>query len=903
MAEEPDYSTLPLEDRLVHKLWKARLEAYQEITNSFQKTPNEQSEVFRPYLSQPDIFKKIVTDSNVVAQEAGIAALNALLEFAGTNAAVRLRSAVIPALCEKGLSSARANTKQKTIDCLLWFVDLDTPDPVIELMVPSLSAKLPKLVSGTVKALVDIYSNFGAKVVSPKLVLPSLPKLFSHADRTVRAETSNLTVELFKWMGPSLEQILFAELKPVQQKDLTTAFDKVKDIKPTQIRFLKSQRDAMEQEQASGDNADAGDNGDGDVVMGDSDEPQNMDPYDLMDPVDVLSKIPEDLSAKVSVTKWKERVEALTEVDEILKKVIKLADADYTDLVRTLAKCIKDVNVQVVTLAANCIEYISKGLRERFHKYYTIVLNPLLERLKEKKQSVLDSLNGALDATFQSSSLSDILEETLVALKHKTPQVRLASSQFLVRCLRETTVAPKRPEVESIITTAIKLAGDTLADVRNNAFQIIGTLMKITGERELNSYLESVDDIKKKKIQEAFESAEVKAKTSAPKPKPLPAPNSKLAAKPTGTIRSSTGGASSDAAKRKSITRPTATTSATATATSNSISGLKKKLPPQSSIPSKRPPTSPLKTETLPRNTLLSGRGLTGRQLQSVPATQSAPQPPQQQQQSVYDRGLSDAERQELEDLRREKYKWQQEREEVNWKLNDSMHERTKLMDQVRMLETKVEKMSLQYTEGAVSMKSLETKLQRSQSDLEISRLKISQLESEIQLLKKQRTSALSQSDLEISRLKISQLESEIQLLKKQRTSALYSSSFSQSGAYDTSSRFAPLQESNSLRPSETYPSEPSNINSASSLDSLDQRVGTLTIDPEQKENTGTEYQSNVFSNSTNGYNSTRLSTKLDTNDESWKRAALVTSQLKARIEEMKAKNRMSRTNFSRGEY
>lgn len=891
MAEEPDYSTLPLEERLVHKLWKARLEAYQEITSNFQKTPNEQSEVFRPYLTQPDLFKKIVVDSNVVAQEAGITALNALLEFAGTNAAVRLRSGVVPALCEKGLSSSRAGTKQKTVEALLWFIDLDTPDPVVELMIPSLTAKLPKLVSGTVKALVDIYANFGAKVVSPKLVLPSLPKLFSHADRTVRAETSNLTVQLYKWMGPALEQILFVELKPVQQKDLITAFEKIKDEKPTQLRFLKSQRDAMEQEQAAGSAEQGANLDDGDVVMDDTDEAQSMDPYDLIDAVDVLSKIPDDLSAKVSVTKWKERVEALTEVDEVLKKVIKLADDDYTDLVRTLAKCIKDVNVQVVTLAANCIEYIAKGLRQRFQRYHTIVLNPLLERLKEKKQSVLDALNGALDATFQSASLSDVLEETLAALKHKTPQVRLASSRFLTRCLKETPVAPKRPEVESIITTAIKLAGDTLADNRNSAFQVVGTLMKITGERELNSYLESIDDIKKKKIQEAFEAAEVKAKASAPKPQPKPTPASasaptRTATKPPTNARSTANGgvsntssAAESAARRKSMARPPVTAS-TATSATSSLSGLKKKLPVSSSIPSKRPPTSPLKADILPRSSLLSGRGLTGKQLQSVPTSQSvqaasAPSAPLQ-----YDSRLNDAERDELEALRRERNSWQQEREEFNWKLKDSVNERTRLMDQNHMLEMKVNKMSQQHAEGMLSIKSMETQLQR------------------------------SQSDLEISRLKISQMESEIELLKKQRTSALYSSSNSHSsfshGGYSAdpvnTSRFPPLQESTTIRTDGL--GEPT-IAPASSLDNIDQRVGTLTIEPEQKENSQQHHQPSEFqpNNTASGYSSTRLSTRLDTNDESWKRAALVTSQLKARIEEMKAKNRMSRTNFSRGEY
>lgn len=61
-----------------------------------------------------------------------------------------------------------------------------------------------------------------------------------------------------------------------------------------------------------------------------------------------------------------------------------------------------DANVVCVAVAANCIEALALGLRTDFAKYKSIVTSPLLERLKEKKPSVLDALSSALDATFLS---------------------------------------------------------------------------------------------------------------------------------------------------------------------------------------------------------------------------------------------------------------------------------------------------------------------------------------------------------------------------------------------------------------------------------------------------------------------------------------------------------------------
>ena len=58
----------------------------------------------------------------------------------------------------------------------------------------------------------------------------------------------------------------------------------------------------------------------------------------------------------------------------------------------------KDANIQVVQLAANCIEFVIKGLGNEFSKYQSVVLTPVVERLKEKKPSVATALDNVLDA-------------------------------------------------------------------------------------------------------------------------------------------------------------------------------------------------------------------------------------------------------------------------------------------------------------------------------------------------------------------------------------------------------------------------------------------------------------------------------------------------------------------------
>jgi hypothetical protein len=65
--------------------------------------------------------------------------------------------------------------------------------------------------------------------------------------------------------------------------------------------------------------------------------------------------------------------------------------------------------------------------------------------------------------------------------------------------------------------------------MRDCAAEAMGTLMKILGERAMNPYMEGLDDIRKTKIKEFFDTATVKAKE---KPKPVAPPPAPKAAAP-----------------------------------------------------------------------------------------------------------------------------------------------------------------------------------------------------------------------------------------------------------------------------------------------------------------------------------------------------------------------------------
>lgn len=65
----------------------------------------------------------------------------------------------------------------------------------------------------------------------------------------------------------------------------------------------------------------------------------DIDPYELLEPVDILSQLPKDFYDKCEAKKWQERKEAMEALERLVANP-KLQTGDYGDLVRALKKVI-----------------------------------------------------------------------------------------------------------------------------------------------------------------------------------------------------------------------------------------------------------------------------------------------------------------------------------------------------------------------------------------------------------------------------------------------------------------------------------------------------------------------------------------------------------------------------------
>ncbi|CDO94806.1 unnamed protein product [Kluyveromyces dobzhanskii CBS 2104] len=831
--DSASFQTLPLEERLSHKLWKARQHAYNELETVFSRLSIGRfaESGVEKYWKRPEVFTGYVLDSNVVAQESAVKALHGLLDFMVTVPQIRelcqpslLVENWVPALVEKGMTSSKAVTKETSMACVLLVVSLD--DNIvnaIDCLVPIWDKKLPKLLTAALTVHVKLVEQFGFVNVSQQDkmrilqgLVSVLPKMCSHADKTVRNESMQLILQLCTWFDkPVLQELLLGKLKPIQQKDLDKLFESFQGSIPpssTPSQFVwavPAQNDAGANDLVLDSDEDhaMGLSGDGNGNGGAADD-QPIDPYDMFPVQSILDKLPNNFYQNLASSLWKDRVAVLEEFhDQTLSKVKKLSasNENYSELINKFCSTItSDANLQAVQISTNSLDVLISALRSEYNQYALETLNALLTRSKEKKPTVADSIFNLLLNLSKYYKLELCLESVLTHMKNKVPQVKIVCSKFLFELL--SSWAPTEPPYKTLVfsnLTAIlsslqPIVNDNQQAIRNEGFKCVAILIKIFDERELSTYLDKLDNLKRKKILELVDKVEIKA---------VPQQNSKPVAP-------------------QSQLKPAA--SVVRSQPKNGQSNL------SSTIPSKRLATSPLKptrSSTLngnPKSSRLTSRSLTTPQLQNV-------EPPSHFQSSkinsLQTNTLSTSQvnisnrmshlNEEVNKLRQERQDWLKERNEILSNLNHS--------------KLQISKLNKQLNESETYVSNLQRQLQESREEVHNKDLKIKELEG-----------AVGNAD---------------NLISHKPANSPISSSSSMNRGRLTATTLSPLRSTKNLTPQRIRsPSE--------SSDDLPKRVNSLNLNNHMLQ------------------------------EESWKRAAEVTNQLKARIERMRAKSRSGFNNL-----
>ncbi|GAB2298703.1 Protein MICROTUBULE ORGANIZATION 1, variant 2 [Dionaea muscipula] len=482
----------PWEDRLLHKNWKVRNDANIDLVAVCDSISDPKDPRLRDL---GPLFRKTVADSNAPVQEKALDALIAYLKAADADVG-RYAKEVCDAIVAKCLTGRPKTVEKAQIVFLLW-VELEAVDVFLDAMEKAIKNKVAKAVVPAIDVMFQALSDFGSKIVPPKRILKMLPELFDHQDEKVRASSKGLTLELCRWIGKEpVKSILFEKMRDTMKKELEAELANVTGTaRPT--RKIRSEQDKEPEPENVIEVVGSGPCEDSIVEA-----PPEIDEYELVDPVDILTPLEKSgFWDGVKATKWLERKEAIAELTK-LASTKRIAPGDFTEVCRTLKKIITDVNIAVAVEAIQAIGNLARGLRAHFSGNARILLPILLEKLKEKKPTLTEALTQTLQAMHKAGclNLADIVEDVKLAVKNKVPLVRSLTLNWVTICIETSNKSIVLKIHKDYVPICMECLNDGTPEVRDAAFSALAAIAKLVGMRPLERSLEKLDDVRKKKL-------------------------------------------------------------------------------------------------------------------------------------------------------------------------------------------------------------------------------------------------------------------------------------------------------------------------------------------------------------------------------------------------------------------
>ncbi|KAH9747550.1 protein MOR1 [Citrus sinensis] len=439
---------LPWEDRLLHKNWKVRNEANIDLAALCDSITDPKDNRIREL---GPLFKKTVADSNAPVQDKALDALIAYLKAADADAG-RYAKEVCDAIAAKCLTG-RPKTVEKAQAVFMLWVELEAVDVFLDVMEKAIKNKVAKAVVPAIDVMFQALSEFGAKIIPPKRILKMLPELFDHQDQNVRASSKGLTLELCRWIGKDpVKTILFEKMRDTMKKELEAELVNVSGTaRPT--RKIRA-----EQDKELGQELISEDVGPGPSEESTADVPPEIDEYELVDPVDILTPLEKSgfwegvvstlsLSfncCSLKATKWSERKDAVAELTK-LASTKRIAPGDFTEL-------ITDVNIAVAVEAIQAIGNLARDVK--------------------------------------------------TSVKNKVPLVRSLTLNWVTFCIETSSKAAVLKVHKDYVPICMECLNDGTPEVRDAAFSVLAAIAKSVGMRPLERSIEKLDDVRRNKLSE-----------------------------------------------------------------------------------------------------------------------------------------------------------------------------------------------------------------------------------------------------------------------------------------------------------------------------------------------------------------------------------------------------------------
>jgi len=426
----------------------------------------------------------------------------------------------------KGIKAKRkapdSKCKAEALEALLLLVGTGCAELIISRVLHIVkNHKTPKVVVAALESVRLILHEYGPVVVAPRALANEMEFLLDHKDGTVRNEALKLCIELYRWLRQSLMPML--EKHKAAAGEIETVFGTSTAQKATLavlLQRLEPYLERVDSEPMPEANRTVMDfNGDALDLAGDQAEASDMVvtpikgggfDFDLMqddEEVDVMASLPSDWFETVGAKKWQERKAALDTLVKVVERVRPMHNADYSMLAHKLMSVIQDdININVIASALQAVGLLAKSLSETFREHAKSLFSTVLNRLKDKKDLVIDAANAALLQFVPCIHFIDAWRFLEAGAKNKAPSIRVKSLELTEEYITSAHSKAEKLALNVVAklsnrigSTLVHCSGDTQANVRDAAASTFGSLLLCMGEDGREAMSGTLEKLNKQK--------------------------------------------------------------------------------------------------------------------------------------------------------------------------------------------------------------------------------------------------------------------------------------------------------------------------------------------------------------------------------------------------------------------
>eukprot|EP00917_Polyrhabdina_sp_WS-2016_P012058 GHVP01026475.1.p1 GENE.GHVP01026475.1~~GHVP01026475.1.p1 ORF type:complete len:1959 (+),score=357.11 GHVP01026475.1:60-5936(+) len=504
--ETPSFENLSLEEKLASSDWQARNAGYNEIKDLFDDkalSPNtlkkNLGETSTRFLDDYEQLKLWLSDKNPNAMKSALEAVLLIFENAPESPNIaKAWNDLVKVLIEKVFVS-----KNVGIGFELILVSAVHSSIGPEFVCKSLSEFLQKFIStkGTISGLKGgaitkqitktitsfekLIEGLGPRVIMPKWFLSNIKVFVEATDKELRESVYKTLFQLFLHLRDP--DFICGDLPDKQQAEMRKRCLAAPSDIPRPSREIPGFLDsAAEGAKGKNNESDAPNENSKNFLY------ENLPLTDLMKMLGGLEKWERSLA---DCQKWSEKKSKIEEITEICKPPKRLDPKDeYGPLIQQLIKILTiENNVAVQVASIKCIGVLCQGLRRQFQPSVKVVLQALLQKMKEK--ALIPSICECLEVLVEAANIDLWIDEIASTLKSTPlPHVRV----HLLRFLRNSVERPSQKESvtksgQKLLSLSVERLEDSTPDVKTAAMELLTDLLTILPEKSFQLFVSKLD--------------------------------------------------------------------------------------------------------------------------------------------------------------------------------------------------------------------------------------------------------------------------------------------------------------------------------------------------------------------------------------------------------------------------